>query len=314
MTHKEHNMDYYNKIKGVIEKKEVNEGVRRLQSNKDTLNAYYEIGKLLIKAQGGENKSKYGDMLIKKWSKKLMETYGKGYSTTHLKYMRKFYIIQKGQPVVDQLTWTHWTILLPIKNENERNYYINQCLLNNLSKRELVKLIKEKAFDRLSYADKENVKLIESKKEPNYSLKDMLLDPIIIKAPNKEKLSEKMLKKYVIEELKDFFLQLGAGFLYAGSEYKISYLDKNFYIDMLLFNTNLNCYIPVELKLNKTNYKDISQIKLYMNLVDKTLKKKYHNKTIGLIISKKNDKFILEYVNDDGIYLITYDIDNSVKI
>ncbi len=307
-------MDYYNKIKGVIEKKEVNEGVRRLQSNKDTLNAYYEIGKLLIKAQGGENKSKYGDMLIKKWSKKLMETYGKGYSTTHLKYMRKFYIIQKGQPVVDQLTWTHWTILLPIKNENERNYYINQCLLNNLSKRELVKLIKEKAFDRLSYADKENVKLIESKKEPNYSLKDMLLDPIIIKAPNKEKLSEKMLKKYVIEELKDFFLQLGAGFLYAGSEYKISYLDKNFYIDMLLFNTNLNCYIPVELKLNKTNYKDISQIKLYMNLVDKTLKKKYHNKTIGLIISKKNDKFILEYVNDDGIYLITYDIDNSVKI
>lgn len=83
---------------------------------------------------------------------------------------------------------------------------------------------------------------------------------------------------------------------------------------MLLFNTNLNCYIPVELKLNETNYKDISQIKLYMNLVDKTLKKKNHNKTIELIISKKNDKFILEYVNDDGIYLITYDIDNSVKI
>ena len=301
-------MGYYSKIKNVIEEKEVNEGVRRLQSNKDTLNAYYEKGKLLVEAQGGENKTKYGDMLIKKWSIKLMEQYGKGYSTTHLKYMRKFYLIQKGQPAVDQLTWTHWTILLPIKNENERNYYINQCILNNLSKRELIKLIKEKAFDRLSYADKNNIKLIDTNKESNYSLKNMLLDPIIIKAPDKKKLSEKMLKKYILDELRDFFLQLGTGFLYAGSEYKLKYLDKIFYVDMMLFNTNLNSYMPVELKLNKNNYKDISQIQLYRKIIYKTLRKKNHNKTIGLIISKKNDNFIMEYVNDDGIYLISYEL------
>ena len=309
-------MDYYNKIKDVIAKKEINEGVRRLQSNKDTLNAYYEIGRLLVEAQGGEKRAKYGNELIKNWSIKLVEQYGKGYDSSNLRRMRQFFlVIQKCGPVGHKfnLTWTHWRYLLPIKNENERNYYINQCILNNLSKRELIKLIKEKAFDRLSYADKENVKLIDDKNDANYNLKDMLLDPIIIKVPNKEKLSEKMLKKYIIEELRDIFLQLGSGFLYAGSEYKISYLDKNFYIDMLLFNTNLNCYIPVELKLNKTNYKDISQIKLYMNLVDKTLKKKHHNKTIGLIISKENDKFILQYVNDEGIYLITYEIDNLVK-
>ncbi len=251
-------MDYYKKIKNVIENKEINDGVRRLQSNNDTLNAYYEIGKLLIEAQGGENKTKYGDMLIKKWSIKLMEQYGKGYSTTNLKRMRQFYIIQKGAPVVDRLTWTHWTILIPIKNENERNYYINQCTLNNLSKRELIKLIKEKAFDRLSYADKNNIKLIDTNKELDYSLKYMLLDPIIIKAPANKNLSEKMLKKYILDELRDFFLQLGTGFLYAGSEYKLTYLDKTFYADMMLFNTNLNCYMPVELKLNNTNYKDIS--------------------------------------------------------
>ncbi len=310
-------MDYYNKIKGVIEKKEVNEGVRILQSNKDTLNAYYEIGRLLVEAQGGEKRAKYGNELIKNWSIKLVEQYGKGYDYTNLTRMRNLYLVFEKLGPAGQLfsiSWTHWRYLLPIKNENERNYYINQCILNNLSKRELIKLIKEKAFDRLSYADKENIKLIDNKDEPNYSLKDMLLDPIIIKVPNKEKLSEKMLKKYIIEELRDFFLQLGSGFLYAGSEYKISYLDKNFYIDMLLFNTNLNCYIPVELKLNKTNYKDVSQIKLYMNLVDKTLKKKYHNKTIGLIISKENDKFILQYVNDEGIYLITYELNKLIKI
>ncbi len=307
-------MNYYLEIKNVIENKEINEGVRRLQTNKDTLNAYYEIGKLLVEAQGGENKTKYGDMLIKKWSIKLMKQYGKGYSTTNLKRMRQFYIIQKGAPAVDQLTWTHWTILIPIKNENERNYYINQCILNNLSKRELIKLIKEKAFDRLSYADKNNIKLIDTNKELDYSLKDMLLDPIIIKAPNNKNLSEKMLKKYILEELRDFFLQLGTGFLYAGSEYKLTYLGKTFYADMLLFNTKLNCYMPVELKLNSTNYKDISQIQLYRKIVDKTIKMKHHNKTIGLIISKKNDKFIMEYVNDDGIYMISYEISNLDKV
>ena len=226
-------MDYYTEIRNIIENKEVNDGVRRLQSNKDTLEAYYEIGKLLVEAQGGEEKSKYGDMLIRNWSIKLMKLYGKGYSTTHLKYMRKFYIIQKGQPLVDQLTWTHWTILLPIKNENERNYYINQCILNNLSKRELIKLIKEKAFDRLSYADKNNIKLIDTKDESSYNLKNMLLDPIIIKAPDKKNLSEKMLRKYLLEELRDFFLQIGAGFLYAGSEYKLKYLDKTFYLSLI---------------------------------------------------------------------------------
>lgn len=183
-----------------------------------------------------------------------------------------------------------------------------------MSKRELIKLIKEKAFDRLYYADKNNIKLIDTNKELDYSLKDMLLDPIIIKALNNKNLSEKMLKKYILEELRDFFLQLGTGFLYAGSEYKLTYLDKPFYVDMMLFNTNLNCYIPVELKLNNTNYKDISQIQLYRKIVDKTLKMKYHNKTIGLIISKNNDNFIMQYVNDYGIYLISYKLNNMERV
>ncbi len=305
-------MNYYEEIKDLIEKKEVKDGVRRLSYNSDKLKTYYEIGKLLVEAQGGEKKTRYGDMLIKKWSKKLMKDYGKGYSITNLKNMRKFYIIQKGQPLVDRLTWTNWTLLFPIKNENERNYYINQCILNNLSKRELAKLIKEKAYDRLSYADKNNIKIINFKNEASYSLKDMLLDPIIIKLPKNENISEKILKKYILDELRDFFLQLGSGFLYAGSEYKLDYYGKHFYVDILLFNINLNCYIPVELKLNSTNYKDVSQVQLYRKIIDNTVKKKYHNKSIGLIISKKNDNFIFEYVNDEGVYLISYDLEKVI--
>lgn len=308
-------INYYEEIKDLIEKKEVKDGVRRLSYNSDKLKTYYEIGKLLVEAQGGEERAKYGNSLIKKWSLKLVEQYGSGYNISNLKRMRQFYtIIQKGAPLEHQLniSWTNWKYLLPIKNENERNYYINQCILNNLSKRELTKLIKEKAYDRLSYADKNNIKIINSKNEASYSLKDMLLDPIIIKSPGNENISEKVLKKYILDELRDFFLQLGSGFLYAGSEYKLDYYGKHFYVDILLFNINLNCYIPVELKLNSTNYKDVSQVQLYRKIIDNTIKKKYHNKSIGLIISKKNDNFIFEYVNDEGVYLISYDLEKVI--
>lgn len=308
-------MNYYEEIKDLIEKKEVKDGVRRLSYNSDKLKTYYEIGKLLVEAQGGEERAKYGNSLIKKWSLKLVEQYGSGYNISNLKRMRQFYtIIQKGAPLEHQLniSWTNWKYLLPIKNENERNYYINQCILNNLSKRELAKLIKEKAYDRLSYAYKNNIKIINSKNEASYSLKDMLLDPIIIKSPGNENISEKVLKKYILDELRDFFLQLGSGFLYAGSEYKLDYYGKHFYVDILLFNINLNCYIPVELKLNSTNYKDVSQVQLYRKIIDNTIKKKYHNKSIGLIISKKNDNFIFEYVNDEGVYLISYDLEKVI--
>ena len=308
-------MNYYEEIKDLIEKKEVKDGVRRLSYNSDKLKTYYEIGKLLVEAQGGEERAKYGNSLIKKWSLKLVEQYGSGYNISNLKRMRQFYtIIQKGAPLEHQLniSWTNWKYLIPIKNENERNYYINQCILNNLSKRELAKLIKEKAYDRLSYADKNNIKIINFKNEASYSLKDMLLDPIIIKLLGNENISEKVLKKYILDELRDFFLQLGSGFLYAGSEYKLDYYGKHFYVDILLFNINLDCYIPVELKLNSTNYKDVSQVQLYRKIIDNTIKKKYHNKSIGLIISKKNDNFIFEYVNDEGVYLISYDLEKVI--
>ena len=205
-------MNYYEEIKDLIEKKEVKDGVRRLSYNSDKLKTYYEIGKLLVEAQGGEERAKYGNSLIKKWSLKLVEQYGRGYNISNLKRMRQFYtIIQKGAPLEHQLniSWTNWKYLLPIKNENERNYYINQCILNNLSKRELAKLIKEKAYDRLSYADKNNIKIINSKNEASYSLKDMLLDPIIIKSPGNENISEKVLKKYILDVFPLFSLFLG---------------------------------------------------------------------------------------------------------
>ena len=307
-------MNYYKEIKNLIEEKEVNDKVRYLESNKETIKTYYEIGRLLIEAQDGEEKAKYGDGLIKKWSSELSREYGKGYNLTNLKNMRQLYlIIKKSRTPCDQLTltWSHWRYLLPLKNENERNYYINRCIQNNLSVRGLINEIKTKSFDRLSYADKKHIKLITDK-ETSFDIKDMIHDPILINIDDNEKISEKVLKKYILKELEHFFLELGTGFTFVGSEYKLSYDNKNYYVDLLLFNTELNRYIVCELKLGEIKPGDVAQTKVYMMLTDKFLKRRFHNETIGIIITRKNGKLALEYVSDPNIFVTTYRLSNKV--
>ena len=311
---KEKFMNYYKEIKNLIEEKEVNDKVRYLESNKETIKTYYEIGRLLIEAQDGEEKAKYGDGLIKQWSSELSREYGKGYNLTNLKNMRQLYlIIKKSRTPCDQLTltWSHWRYLLPLKNENERNYYINRCIQNNLSVRGLINEIKTKSFDRLSYADKKNIKLLTDK-ETSLDIKDMIHDPILINIDSKEKMSEKVLKKYILKELEHFFLELGTGFTFVGSEYKLSYDNKNYYVDLLLFNTELNRYIVCELKLGEIKPGDVAQTKVYMMLTDKFLKRRFHNETIGIIITRKNGKLALEYISDPNIFVTTYRLSNKV--
>ena len=154
-------MNYYKEVESLIKQNEINKGVRTLQDNSETLHTYWNIGRLIVEAQGGEKRAKYGDGLIKEWGLKLSLKYGKCYGFRTLSRTRSFYLLfPKVSTVLTQLSWSHYIYLLPIKNENERNYYINQVILNNLSVRDLRKEIKNKSFDRLSYADKENIKLI----------------------------------------------------------------------------------------------------------------------------------------------------------
>lgn len=305
-------MDYYTEIKNVIENKEVNEKVRYLENNKETIKSYFEIGRLLIEAQGGETRAKYGDNLIKEWSLKLSKKYGKGYNLTNLKNMRQLYLtFRKSRTPCDQLnlSWSHYRYLLKFDNENERNYYINRCIENNLSVRGLIDEIKTDSFNRLSYADKKNIKLISENDNGELKIEDMLHDPIIINIDKDEELSEKVLKKYILKELEKVFLELGTGFTFVGSEYKVTYDNKNYFIDLLFFNYKLNRFMACELKKDEVTAKDIGQTLNYMKVVDKTLKEPHHNKTIGIIISKKNNKLILEYVSDLDIFITTYKLE-----
>ena len=204
------------------------------------------------------------------------------------------------------MNWTHYRILFSIKDENERNYYTNQVVLNHLSTRELEELIKSKAYDRLSYADKENIQLIDGN-STSLTIEDMIIDPILIKTDSKIcKLDEKALHKYVIAMLEDKFLELGTGFALMGHEVKIVIDNHTFKIDLLFFNVNLNAYVVVELKLREYHPKDIGQLEFYVDYVDKNIKLHNHNKTIGLLIVKKKNKYVIEYTTNKDIFITTF--------
>ena len=301
-------LEYYNQIKKLIENYEVNQKVRFMQDNHEKLLMNWTIGKLLVEAQGGMNRAKYGDGLIKKWAIKLKANFGNNYSKRNLMLYRKFYLLYpKVNALRTQLNWTHYRILLSIKNENARNYYINQIILNNLSTRELENVIKSKSYERLSYADKGNAQLITDINNTNLTIEDMIKDPILVKVDSKiDKLDEKALHKYLISMLESRFLELGTGFTLADHEYKCMIDNHTYKIDLLFFNVNLNCYVVVELKTREYNPKDIGQLQFYVDYINKNVKLENHNQTIGLLIVKKKDKYVIEYVTSEDIYVTTY--------
>ena len=295
-------MNYLDNIKELIENDIVLKKKHRLIEEDSRIVTYYEIGKLIVEAQGGESRAKYGNGLIKEWSKELTNLYGKGYNTSNLKRMRQFYLLlQKGAPLAHQLTWTNLSIILPIKEESKRNYYINLCIKQNLSKRQLQEKIKNNEYERLEYKD--NIELITDKYE--VTIKDMIKNPILIKTNERiDKLSEKALKKFILEKIEEFLLELGYGFLFAGSEYKLG----KHKCDLLFFNTELNCYVVIELKTRKLKPIDIGQIKYYMNYIDSNIKKDYMNKSIGIILCKEDNQIVVKYVTDERILFSKYEL------
>jgi len=293
---------YFNNIKELIEKDIVLKKKHKLIEENSTLSTYFEIGKLIVQAQGGENRAKYGNGLIKEWSKELTNLYGKGYDVSNLKRMRQLYLtFQKGATVWHQLSWSHLKYILSIRDKNERNYYINISIKQNLGVRQLKEKIKNEEYERLEY--KENIELINEDKQK--TIKDMIKNPILIRTNKKvDKLSEKALKSFILEKIEEFLLELGYGFAFIGSEYKLG----KFKCDLLFFNYELNCFIVIELKIRKLMPSDIGQIKYYMNYIDSNIKKEYINKTIGIILCKEDDEIVVKYVTDERVLFSTYQL------
>lgn len=286
------NMNYYNEIKRELIDNEINRKLKDYSKNKYELRKYYNVGKLLQRA--GNN---YGERIIREYSEKLTKELGKKYSVRYLFDIRRLYLFSKVHPLGAQLTMSHYRLLFPLDDDNEINYYINQVIERKLSKRELEIIIKSKEYKRLPESTRN--KLIKNEK---FSIIDFVKNPIQIKNSNNyEIISEKVLQKIILEDISSFLKELGNNFCFIDNEYKIKIGDNYNYIDLLLYNIEFNSYVVVELKVTELKKEHIGQIQVYMNYIDTNLRKINQDKTIGIIICKKDNKYIMEYCSDERI-------------
>ena len=293
-------INYYDEIKKELLNNEITKKVKNYSINKSDLTTYYNIGKLLKEA--GKH---YGEGIIKEYSRRLTSEFGKGYTFTSLTRMKKFYkLIEKLATVSQHLSYGHYVELLPYSDIDKINYYIKITEEEKLSVRELRQKIKSNEYERLDEETKKKLKNKEELKVP-----DLVKNPIQIKnTSGNNEISEKILQKLILEDISSFLKELGSGFSFIDNEYKIKMGDRYNYIDLLLYNIKYKCYVVVELKVTELNSNHTGQIQKYMNYIDKNIKSIDDNKTVGIIICKKENKYVIEYCSDDRIIAREYEL------
>ena len=293
-------MNYYNEIKNELVNNEINRKVKNYSINKSDLDAYYNVGRMLSEAG-----NHYGEGIIKEYSKRLTYELGKGYSKRNLWLMLKFYELnEKVQTLSAQLSWSHYCELLSFENTDKINYYIELVKNNNLSVRQLRERIKSNEYERLPESTKN-----KSAGQKESDIVDFIKNPILIKNNNKYDIfSEKVLQKLILEDIVSFMKELGTGFSFIDNEFKIKVGDSYNYIDLLLYNIKFKCYVVIELKVIKLNSNHTGQIQNYMNYIDKNVKGIDDNKTVGIIICKQNNRYVLDYCSDDRIIAREYEL------
>ena len=293
-------MNYYDEIKNKLIDNEVYKRVKDYSKERNTVITYFEIGRLLAIAGG-----KYGDNVIDEYSKKLTKEVGKKYNRRTLFRMKQFYNVfsnEKVSTMWTQLTWSHLRLLFNLEIDSI-NYYIQVIISKKLSVRELEFKIKSNEYERLPIETKNKMK-----NEDRLEMKDLIPNPILIKNKNNiEVVTERILHNLILENIESFMKELGNSFSFIGSEYKIKIGDSYHKIDLLLFNIKYNSYVVVELKVTEFKAEYISQVQKYMNYIDKNVKEVSNNSTIGILICKKENRFVIEYCSLDSIVVREYE-------
>ena len=293
-------MNYYNEIKEQLVNNEINRKVKNYSINRSDLDTYYNVGKILSEAG-----SHYGEGIINEYSKRLTNDLGKGYSKRNLWLMLRFYEFkEKMQTVSAQLSWSHYCELLSFENVDKINYYIELTKINNLSVRQLRDKIKSNEYERLP-EDTRN-KLIN---KVGSNVVDFVKNPILIRNSDKYNIfSEKVLQKLILEDIENFLDELGSGFTFIKSEYPIKIDGRYNYIDLLLYNIKYKCYVVVELKVTELKKAHTGQIMTYMNYMNKNIKTIEEKDTVGIIICKQDNEYVIKYCSDDRIIAREYEL------
>lgn len=294
MANKAINLNLIKDIKAIIE-----ESKRLVVRNVNTimLQTYWNIGKRIVEEeQNGNDKANYGEYIIKNLSNELSKEYGRGFSSTNLKMMRRLYNeYQIGQTLSDRLSWSHYLLLLGISDLNERSFYEHECENSNWSVRELERQIDSQLYTRLllSKGEVNKKKVLElANKGITYQTPDSFIkDPMVLEfvgVPEKPFL-ESDLEKAIVDHIEDFLLELGRGFMFVGTQQRISIAGMNYYVDMVFYNKILKSYVLIDLKMNKLKPENFGQMNMYVNYYKEEVNDEYDQDPIGIILCAEKD-------------------------
>jgi len=274
------------------------------QVNQVITKTYFEIGRMIVEdEQNGSNKAEYGKNTLIILSTKLIEEFGRGFSLRNLEQMRLFYLVfKKTQTLSTKLSWSHYVRLLSFADQPLKlQFYITEIELNSWSLRELNRQIGSALFERVGLStDKDGVIKDNLAKYHNpQSPDDIIKDPYILEFLGLEesvKYSEKDLETAIIDNIQKFLLEMGNGFTFVARQKRLTFEDKHFYADIVLYNRILKCFVIIDLKIDKLSHQDVGQMEMYVNYFDMEEKLAAENPTIGLILCPEKDKAIVKYV------------------
>ena len=291
-------------VKPIFEeiKQLINSSRERVYStvNTEMLNLYWNIGRIIMEIQQGNERATYGEAVLTKLSEKLTSEFGKGFSIINLRRMRKFYSLFKiRSSVMNELSWTHYLELIKVDEAPKREFYLNESINSRWSVRELQRQIGSLLYERLLISENSN-KILELSQKGQILKegKDLVKDPFVLEFLDIKENTEYLeadLEKNILKHLKEFLLELGKGFMFVGSQVRITLEEDHFYPDLVLYNRLLKCFVIIDLKIGKITHQDIGQIQMYVNYYDREIKSNDENYTVGILLSTEKNETVVRY-------------------
>ncbi|HYN45019.1 MAG TPA: PDDEXK nuclease domain-containing protein [Candidatus Limnocylindrales bacterium] len=279
------------------------------------VHAYFEVGHLIVEdEQHGEARAEYGEETLMALSRKLLTEFGKGFSVRNLRNMRTFYIAFKNRQTLSaKLSWSHYTLLMRLDNEQARNFYLKDVESENWSVRELDRQINSLLFERLALSrNKEKVKALSEKGQILESPRDLVKDPYVLEflgLHEQAAYTEKELETALIDNLQIFLLELGKGFTFVARQKRITLDADHFYVDLVFYNRLIHSFVLIDLKIGKLTHQDLGQMQMYVNYFDREVRAMDEERTIGIILCHDKKETIARYTlpeNNTQIFASKY--------
>ena len=274
------------------------------QVNGELLKAYWNIGRIVCEyEQSTPERADYGKQIMKNLSKELTREFGKGFSVSNLQFMRRFYLTYSIQQTVSvKLGWSHYCELLTITDSDKRSFYEKEAINANWSVRELKRQIDSSLFERLilsrGESNKEQVLALAMKGNDVAKPSDIIKDPYVFEflgLPEDKPVMEKDLERALLRQLEEFLLELGRGFMFVGTQQRITINNTHYYVDMVFYNKILHAYVLIELKMTKLTPEAAGQINMYLNYYAAEVNDDGDNPPIGIILCTEKNEVSAEY-------------------